>query len=303
MQKMNYLGLDGRALMMLKLIHECGSVTQAAQMLGVNQSTVSHGLERVRGLLGDPLFVKAGRNVVPTERMDALMPMVEDLLQTLALIGEPASFDPSTATNRFVIDCRDEDHNLLIPSVIKRLRQEAPGVTLRCRLSHRHEVASLVDGEADLLFTPLPPPDSHEFVAQTLFKDEFVVFYDPKTRGAPDTLEKYVAAPHANMLVTADEVTFIDRALAELGHKRQTVYSAPSFNALAATLPGTDLIATMPRKLICAGVKSGLASCKCPVPVVDVGINAIWHIRNRTSPAHKWFRDLVVSEAQARFGS
>ncbi|SDR47489.1 LysR family transcriptional regulator [Pseudovibrio sp. Tun.PSC04-5.I4] len=298
---MNYLGLDGRALMMLKLIFESGSVTKAAQQMNVNQSTVSHGLERVRGLLGDPLFVKAGRNVVPTERMIALMPSVEDVLRSLALISEPEEFHPTTATNRFVIDCQDDEHNLLVPSLIKRLRVEAPNVSLRCRHSTRQNVMSLVRGEADLLFTPLPPPDSYEFVAQALFEDEFVVFYDPTVREAPDTLEKYIIAPHANVLITDNENTFVDRALAELGHTRKTVYSAPSFNALAAVLLGTDLIATIPSKLICGGLKGGLASCKSPVSVVTADISVIWHVRNRTSAAHKWFRDLVISQAQALF--
>ena len=60
MKNIDYLSLDGRSLYMIKLIHEHRSVTEAARLLGVTQSSVSHSLDRLRSMLGDPLFLKVG---------------------------------------------------------------------------------------------------------------------------------------------------------------------------------------------------------------------------------------------------
>ena len=43
-----------------------GSVTAAADELGVTQSAVSHALQKLRAIVRDPLFVKSGRGIVAT---------------------------------------------------------------------------------------------------------------------------------------------------------------------------------------------------------------------------------------------
>lgn len=63
---MDPLDLDGHALQLLLAVHEEGSVTRAAQRLGLTQSAVSHALDKLRALTGDALFVRSGRGIVAT---------------------------------------------------------------------------------------------------------------------------------------------------------------------------------------------------------------------------------------------
>src|SRR5256885_15378984 len=58
--------LDGRLLQLLLAVLETGSVTAAAQRLGVTQSAVSHLLDKLRAITGDRLFVRQGRGIAPT---------------------------------------------------------------------------------------------------------------------------------------------------------------------------------------------------------------------------------------------
>ncbi|MFS4583573.1 helix-turn-helix domain-containing protein [Phaeobacter sp. C3_T13_0] len=46
-------------------VYECGSVTAAAQELSITQSTVSHGLNRLREITGNAMFVPVGRGITP----------------------------------------------------------------------------------------------------------------------------------------------------------------------------------------------------------------------------------------------
>ena len=72
MSKFDHLDLDGHLLSALVAVVQEGSVTRAAQHLGVTQSAVSHLLDRLREITGDPLFVKSGRGIVATARAEAL---------------------------------------------------------------------------------------------------------------------------------------------------------------------------------------------------------------------------------------
>jgi DNA-binding transcriptional LysR family regulator len=53
---------DLNLLPVLVAIHEHGSVTSAAQHLGMSQSAVSTALARLRQKYGDPLFQRGTRN-------------------------------------------------------------------------------------------------------------------------------------------------------------------------------------------------------------------------------------------------
>ena len=76
----DYADLDGRLLKLLLAVVETGSITGAALQLGVTQSAVSHLLDKLRAITGDPLFVKSGRGIVATQRALLLAVHARELL-------------------------------------------------------------------------------------------------------------------------------------------------------------------------------------------------------------------------------
>ena len=72
MSHFDHLNIDGHLLNTLVAVVEAGSVTGAAQRLGVTQSAVSHLLDKLRQITGDPLFVKSGRGIVATACAEGL---------------------------------------------------------------------------------------------------------------------------------------------------------------------------------------------------------------------------------------
>ena len=56
MSKFDWSDLDARLLQLLVAVVEVGSITGAAQRLGVTQSAVSHLLDKLRVITGDPLL-------------------------------------------------------------------------------------------------------------------------------------------------------------------------------------------------------------------------------------------------------
>ena len=58
-------------------ISESGNLTQAANRLGLTQPAVSHALRRLRDEFGDPLFVRVGNGMEPSQTAIALRPAFE----------------------------------------------------------------------------------------------------------------------------------------------------------------------------------------------------------------------------------
>jgi LysR family transcriptional regulator, glycine cleavage system transcriptional activator len=71
------------ALIAFEAVHRFGSVTAAAQHLGMTQSAVSHRLRRLEGFMGLPLLVRAQGGMQPTPAGEALASGLADLLSGL----------------------------------------------------------------------------------------------------------------------------------------------------------------------------------------------------------------------------
>jgi DNA-binding transcriptional LysR family regulator len=67
-----------------------GSVAGAARTLGLSASAMSRTLGRLRAATGDPLLVRAGRGLVPTQHAAALRERVRDLAQEVRAVLQPA---------------------------------------------------------------------------------------------------------------------------------------------------------------------------------------------------------------------
>ena len=294
MQQTDYLALDGHLLRLFVLVHETGSVSRAAERLGINQSSVSHALERLRRLVGDPLFVRSGRGITPTARADALLEQARLLLTELERFVEPKTYNPDADRSTFVVAANDYEVETILRPLRRVLRQEAPNVTLQVLRTHtRGEWAALLrENGADLVLAPTLQSNESDLVQQTLFEDHHVCFFDPGLRVAPDSLDAYCAAPHAVMLPGRFQPTEVDRRLETLGRRRHIAIAAPSFAMLAALISGTDIVATMPSRLG-RTLFSGFDGITPPVETFPFSIAQIWHCRNSVSPRHRWLREKV----------
>ena len=108
-----------------------GSVTRAAQRLGLTPSALSHALRGLREVLDDPLMVRGTGGMVPTPRAEALaLPLRRALHDLSQALTDAPAFDPATATRTFRVGMPDSLAFLLMPRLIGRLRQEAPVVDL-----------------------------------------------------------------------------------------------------------------------------------------------------------------------------
>lgn len=285
--------VDIRLLRVLVAVVDAGSVSQAAEQLGLTQSAVSHALARLRRIVDDPLVVKAGRSVATTARASVLATRARGLLDEIERFGRPEAFVPARWQAEVTIAANDLQRDLLLPTLLDRLRREAPGVRLRVIASDAPTLAMLRADDCHLVISPRPP-DGPDLVQRRLFQDRWRVFHDPVVRRPPADRAAYLAAEHVTVGYAPPRSLAIDDHLAGRGIARNIIAWVPNFAGVAAFVRGSARIATMPG-LLRRGVLRDLADAPVPLPCPPMPMFLIWHERHRTDPAHRWLREAIES--------
>ena len=98
------------------------SVSRAAIRLGMYQPAVSAALRRLRDLAGDPLLVRSGAGMVPT---DAGLRMIEPSASILraaeVMFSDARGFDPATAKTVFSLAASDYLDPLFLPQLVAQM--------------------------------------------------------------------------------------------------------------------------------------------------------------------------------------
>src|SRR2546429_1832238 len=99
---------DLNLLPVVVTVYEHGSVTAAAEHLGMSQSAVSTALAKLRLTYGDPLFHRVGHGMQPTARMRGLIEPVREALSHVngTFTSEPV-FNASTTARTFTLAMSD----------------------------------------------------------------------------------------------------------------------------------------------------------------------------------------------------
>ncbi|MDT7834650.1 LysR family transcriptional regulator [Aquabacterium sp. OR-4] len=288
MSHFDHLDLDGHLLGLLLAVAEEGSVTRAAQRLGLTQSAVSHALDKLRAIVGDALFVRSGRGIVPTARAEALVQQARLLLEQMRGFSTVGGFDAARFEGQITVAANDLQRDLLLPAWLQRLRAQAPGLRLRVVPSGVPRPEMLRDGGCQLVLSPRPP-EAADLVQNRLFDDRYAVFYDAARRPAPASLADYLAAEHVTVVYEPRRALDLDQWLAEQGVVRQVVATVPGFAGLPAFVRGSRLLCTAPSRLG-LGLLGGLASVLPPLPCPTLPMYAIWHVRHQADALHQWLR-------------
>jgi DNA-binding transcriptional LysR family regulator len=288
------LNLDYRLLRLFLTIYDEGSVTAAAHRLGTGQPTVSHGLDRLRQIIGDPLFVRSGRSVSPTAHAHEIAPQIREIMQGMRSLTRVVSFDPNDPEHsaRFVIGTNDYEVAVILPSLMEWLQrcQADIRLTILPITGEDQMVNWLRSGKLDHAISIQSSGKHADITRQSLFSEKMRCFYDANFHTTPpDTLERYCAVKHARVLLGANDSSLLDDLLRQAGWSRHTVLQVPTFASIPNLIRGTDVIATLPSRLS-GRMMNGFAQCDLALDFPDFGFAQYWHVRNAANAAHKWLR-------------
>jgi LysR family transcriptional activator of mexEF-oprN operon len=182
----------------------------------------------------------------PTARAIEIFGLLSPALDSISTaVSRAADFDPATSTAVFRIGLSDEVEFALLPSLLKRLRSEAPGIVLVVRRTNYILMPALLSsGEISIGVSytdDLPANAKRKVLRRSKPK-----LLRADTMPGPITLDDFCARPHALVSFAGDLGGFIDEHLEKIGRKRHVVLAVPQFNGLATLIAGTDIVATVP---------------------------------------------------------
>jgi DNA-binding transcriptional LysR family regulator len=298
------LEIDGRMLRTFLAVLETGSITAAAERLGLTQSAVSHALERLREVLGDPLFVKSGRGIAATARAEALAEPARQVLEDLERLGRRPRFAPEDTDLVLTVAANDFQRDLLLPALQRRVTARLKSLRLIVIPSRAPTADMLRERRCDLIITPRPPEGS-DILQKRLLTDHYVCFFDRRERGAPQTLEEYLEARHVTVAYEDGRRLEFDELLEARGLSRVVGVAVPNFGGIADFLRGTGMLASLP-SLLRLGPLGRFGIAPLPLSTPDISMYSVWHRRHHDDPAHIWLRselEQVADEVTGAMGA
>jgi DNA-binding transcriptional LysR family regulator len=297
------------------------SVTRAAHRVGVTQSAMSHALRRLRDLLGDELLVRGRSGMVLTPRAESLVVPLRSGLVTLGrALTEPTGFEPASARRAFCIASPDLFDVLVVPPLLARIRNEAPGVDIRVITIDDDRLADQLEtGEVDVAITPLIDRTENEpvqddapgLLRKKLLRDRFAcllradhpVFGVRRRSALPAlSLEAYAALSHVLVSPRGGGPGLVDEALQKHGLSRRIALRIPHFYAGLAIVAKSDLVLTAPAalgRLIPGDLP--VVALHPPLRLPRHTVNLTWHERFTKDEGHAWLRRLVTEVARAAY--
>lgn len=294
---------DLNLLVVLDVLMAERNVTRAAERLHRTQSAVSYSLARLRGQLGDPLLIKAGRRMQATafalDFMEQARPILRGLQRALS---RRHAFDPATSRRVFRFAAPDFAITLFT-TLLAALRGEAPGIAVEWTGPRESMLLDVAEGLTDIAIAPagLRLPDG--VASQPIGALCWRCF---GRRGHPAFVEwgprAWSRCPHLVVRVGDQLESPINLAAAAAGLERRIAGWVPNFLAIAPVLAASDLLATVPSLAIADTLsRYGLELRQVPFPVAPLPHAVLWGAGRANDPEIAWLRHRLAPILKREF--
>ena len=309
---MNLNRIDLNLLVYLDALLRERNVTQAANTLNLSQPAMSNGLRRLRELFDDPLLVRTSEGMTPTERALELEPVVREVLTSIdRAVQQRSAFEPQDAHRVFRIMASDYAESTLLPTVLGKLRNLAPGLTLDIMTPSDVSFLDVERGKVDMVVNRFDsmPQSFHQI---HLWNDSFTCVLSPENPVLEEfTLENYLKANHVwvsktgmgvGVGVNPDDVQrlgWVDTALNKLGKKRQIRVFTRHYQAAMTMAEQNDLIVTLPTRAALLKLDNPRVVLRDPpLEIPPLELKMAWSPLLQHNPANKWLRKLIADTAR-----
>ncbi len=293
--------LDLNLLKVFEAAYREQHLGRAAQSLHLTPSAVSHALRRLRTHLGDPLFVRDGRRMLPTPACQRLAPPLLDALSQLrGLLQQLDRFEPGKSRQAFTIGMPHAIEAMLLPAIHARLREQAPLATLASVPYERRDLRrALAAGQLDLAID-VALPASEPVRHAALLDAPFCVAVRKQHRlTRRPTLRQYLDAAHVAVSGRASGASVEDIALLQLGLQRRIALRCQNHHSACRIVADADLLLTLPTELARQLAGDALRLLPLPFELPPIQPHLYWHANNEDEPANRWLRQLVMDACGA----
>src|SRR6202789_28378 len=224
--------------------------TRAGKRLLLSQPAVSRALQRLRDMFHDALLIRSSSGYEPTPKGQRLLQELEISLPRLDRLLSGAEFDPSREEASFRIAATDYAAHVLCLPLCRTVLASAGKVSLNFVPLHDGTFEAVEKGRLDLLLNADDGTAPAHFANEIIFEVDFVCVVAKESNFSRAlTLKQYLAADHIGISILGGIQTIPEKRLAAIGAKRRCRIWVPYHGAAMQSLPGTTLVATVPRRM------------------------------------------------------
>jgi DNA-binding transcriptional LysR family regulator len=228
-----------------------------------------------------------------------MAPVRRSLEDIAHAVGQARPFDPRTTTRSFTFVMSDYAGFVLLPTLLARIRTEAPGIDVRVRPLGRDAEGLLHAGAADVVISAASGGPS--LLTKRLFEDRYVcVVRDGHTMMSRKlSPEEFASLSHV-LIAPLDGRGPVHEALAALGLTRRVAVKLPHFMLAPFVLTTSDLVLTVAERIGQAFAELlPLRVVATPLSLPRIGMSLLWHERNHHDSAHAWMRQTIAEVSGA----
>lgn len=292
--------MDLNLLKTFDAVMKSKSVNEAAEVLNITASAVSHALNRLRDQYNDPLFTRQGRGIVPTNFAIELHSEIQEPLSFL-LNGDKSrhNFDPLKSQRTFRVSSHKDIDLLLVPAVTRYKAEHAPHVMVKSDIEHLNEADRQDDlrrRKVDVILATVPLTEP-SYNNEVLFEQEVVIVASKTHPTITDSLtfDDYMQAHHVIWKTERLSTSALDSIAVE-GELpiRKVIYSTSSILTAMQLVSETNWIAACGKghadKL---AERLDLNVFPLPFESKKIPVYMTWHQSQKQDKGHEWFRDVL----------
>ena len=296
---MKISAFDLNLFVIMNSIYTEGSLTKAAEVVGITQPAVSNALSRLREKFDDDLFVRTGSGMVPTQKTENIIKDIQNALQLMQKsVNEPDEFDPATSQKTFRISLGDINEGRILAILISKIEKQAPNIKLECYYTARGQVPhALATNELSFAVDPFIP-NSKDTNSTKVFSDKFVIAHranHPVSKITEITLEEALKLKYINISNRKRGASVVEMEMQKMQLQPEIALRAQHYLVTPEIVRSTDLC------LLCSETfakKHGLSYVNLPFDVPPLEQYLIWHKSDDNDGSHIWMRTLIAESFQ-----
>jgi DNA-binding transcriptional LysR family regulator len=293
------ISLDLTPLRYFHVIARKGSLTAAAEVLGLSQPTLSVAVQNFEERLGSTLFNRDPRGVSLTATGKELLRYAEEIFALLDRAEASVHSLETEDVGNFVIGCHEPLGSYFLPRFMREFLQAMPRVMLGIWNGPSRDVRNAVlsrEVHFGLVVNPIP---HEELVMVKLFSDTFDVFVSAEEpdRTLADAHERLRKGPliHAGRVKESGEL--INRFAAE-GLMPTSELSCGDFELVKSLALAGLGVALLPRRVAAYNQEGKLKRLHPELPVYPDSIYLIWRSDLLRTRAALKVKDLLVAHGR-----
>ena len=293
---MKISSFDLNLFVILNAIYTEGSLTKAAEVVGITQPAVSNALSRLRERFNYDLFVRTGSRIVPTQKTENIIKDIQNALTLMQhSVNEPDTFDEKTTTRTFKLSLGDISEGRVLPYIMKEIDKNAKNISVGSYAYRRSDqVHALATNNLDFVVDPVIPA-SDEINSFKVFEDDFVAIHregHPISEIENPTIDDILAQDHLHVSSRKRGLHLIDVELDKIGYRRKVALRCQHFLIAPTIIKSTDMLLFATRSFAKA---HNLPFLEIPAEIPSMEYFLIWHKSDEGDGGHIWMKELIIN--------